>query len=82
MLRIIFRRCVRASGRFFRNWGCRIIEILRILGPTAEWLMIDALFWYTGLAVWCLIALNAVAVLVIRAHDRLIFGRGEYLEGR
>jgi hypothetical protein len=38
--------------------------------------MTNALFWYTGLAVWCLIALNVAAVLAIRAHDRLIFGRG------
>ena len=44
--------------------------------------MIDGLFWYTGLAVWCLLALNAVAVLVIRAHDRFTFGRGEYLDVR
>jgi hypothetical protein len=42
--------------------------------------MIDALFWYTGLAVWVLIALNVVGMLVIRAHDQSVFGRGEYLD--
>jgi hypothetical protein len=34
--------------------------------------MIDALFWYTGLAVWVLIVFGCVSTLVIEAHDRSV----------
>ena len=35
-----------------------------------EWLMIDALFWCTGLVSWILIVFGVVSTLVIEAHDR------------
>jgi hypothetical protein len=38
--------------------------------------MIDALFWYTGLAAWVLIVFGCVSTLVIEAHDRSVMGRG------
>jgi hypothetical protein len=41
---------------------------------TEEWLMIDALFWYIGLAAWVLIVLDVVSTLVIEAHDRSALG--------
>jgi hypothetical protein len=34
--------------------------------------MIDALFWYTGLAVWVLIVFGCVSTLLIEAHDRSV----------
>ena len=38
--------------------------------------MIDALFWYTGLAAWVLIVFGCVSTLAIEAHDRSVMGRG------
>jgi hypothetical protein len=38
--------------------------------------MIDALFWYTGLAVWILIILDCLLIVAADAHDRAIFRRG------
>jgi len=32
--------------------------------------MLDALFWYTGLAVWILIAFGWIAMLYIRMGER------------
>jgi hypothetical protein len=37
--------------------------------------MIDALFWYTGLAAWVLIVFGCVSTLVIEAHDRSVMRR-------
>jgi hypothetical protein len=33
--------------------------------------MIDALFWYTGLAAWVLIALGCLSLLAAEVHDRV-----------
>jgi hypothetical protein len=44
--------------------------------------MIDALFWYTGLAAWILIVFGVVSTLVVDAHDRKVLGRGERLNRR
>jgi hypothetical protein len=41
--------------------------------------MIDALFWYTGLAAWVLIVFGSVSTLVIDAHDRSVLRRGRNL---
>jgi hypothetical protein len=44
--------------------------------------MIDALFWYTGLAAWMLIVFGVVSMLVVEAHDRKVLDRGERLNRR
>jgi hypothetical protein len=44
--------------------------------------MIDALFWYTGLAAWTIIAFGVVSTLVVEAHDRSVLRRGEHLSRR
>ena len=47
--------------------------------------MIDALFWYTGLAAWCLIVLGVLGVvstLVVEAHDRSDLKRGQHFSRR
>ena len=44
--------------------------------------MIDALFWYTGLAAWIIVAFGVVSTLVIEAHDRSVLRRGEHLNPR
>jgi hypothetical protein len=44
--------------------------------------MIDALFWYTGLAAWCLIVFCVVSTLVVEAHDRSVLRRGQHLSRR
>jgi hypothetical protein len=44
--------------------------------------MIDALFWYTGLACWILILFGVGSTLVIEAHDRSVVRRGEHLNRR
>jgi hypothetical protein len=41
--------------------------------------MMDALFWYTGLAAWIFIVFGVVSMLLIEAHDRSVLGRGEDL---
>jgi len=46
-------------------------------GWIEEWLMIDALFWYTGLVAWILIVFGVVSTLVVEAHDRSVLGHGE-----
>jgi hypothetical protein len=51
-------------------------------GWTEEWLMIDALFWYTGFAAWCLIIFGVVLTLVVEAHDRSVLRRGQQLRRR
>lgn len=51
-------------------------------GRTEEWLMIDALFWYTGLTIWVLVVLGVVSTLVIEAHDRSVLRRGEQFNRR
>jgi hypothetical protein len=38
--------------------------------------MIDALFWYTGLAAWMLIAFACVSMLAAEVHDRSVARRG------
>jgi hypothetical protein len=38
--------------------------------------MIDALFWYTGLAAWILIVFGCVSTLAIEALDRSVMRRG------
>ena len=38
--------------------------------------MIDAFFWYTGLAAWVLIVLAGVSVLAAKANDRSVARRG------
>jgi hypothetical protein len=38
--------------------------------------MIDALFWYTGLAAWVLIVFGCVSTLVIDAQDRALTRTG------
>jgi hypothetical protein len=38
--------------------------------------MIDALFWYTGLATWVLIALGCLSLLAAEVHDRSVQNRG------
>lgn len=38
--------------------------------------MIDALFWYTGLAAWLLILIGCLLALAIQAHDRSVARRG------
>jgi hypothetical protein len=43
--------------------------------------VIDALFWYTGLVVWILIAFGAVSTFVVEAHDRSVL-RGEQMRRR
>jgi len=37
--------------------------------------MIDALFWYTGLAAWVLIVFGVASMFVIEAHDRSVLRR-------
>jgi hypothetical protein len=44
--------------------------------------MIDALFWYTGLAAWILIVIGVVSTLVVEAHDRKVLDRGGRLNRR
>ena len=44
--------------------------------------MIDALFWYTGLAAWIIIAFGVVSTLVVEAHDRSVSRRGQHLSRR
>jgi hypothetical protein len=44
--------------------------------------MIDALFWYTGLAAWIVIVLGVVSTLIIEAHDRSVLGHGEQMKRR
>jgi hypothetical protein len=44
--------------------------------------MIDALFWYTGLAAWIIIAFSVVSTLVVGAHDRSVLRRGEQMNRR
>jgi len=44
--------------------------------------MIDALFWYTGLAAWTLIVFGVVSTLVVEAHNRKVLERGERLNRR
>ena len=50
---------------------------LTLARRTEEWLMIDALFWYTGLVAWILIVFGVVSTLVIDAHDRSVMRHGE-----
>jgi hypothetical protein len=38
--------------------------------------MLDALFWYTGLAAWVLIALGCLSLLAAEVHDRSVLSRG------
>jgi hypothetical protein len=38
--------------------------------------MIDAFFWYTGLAAWLLIVLACVAMLAAEVNDRSVARRG------
>ena len=38
--------------------------------------MIDALFWYTGLAAWVLIAMGCISLLAAEVHDRSVLSRG------
>jgi hypothetical protein len=38
--------------------------------------MIDALFWYTGLAVWVLIVLDCLLFVAVDALDRAVLRRG------
>ena len=47
-------------------------------------IMIDALFWYTGLTAWVLIAVAGISVLAADANDRSVQGRAmaERLDGR
>lgn len=40
--------------------------------------MIDALFWYTGLTAWILIALGALSLLAAEAHDRSVLKRDQH----
>jgi hypothetical protein len=40
--------------------------------------MIDALFWYTGLTAWILIALGSLSLLVAEAHDRSVLKRDRH----
>jgi hypothetical protein len=44
--------------------------------------MIDALFWYTGLAAWIVIVLGVVSTLIIEAHDRSVLGHGKQMKRR
>jgi hypothetical protein len=44
--------------------------------------MIDALFWYTGLAAWIAIAFGVVSTLVVEAHDRSVLRRGGQMNRR
>jgi len=37
--------------------------------------MIDALFWYTGLATWVLIVAVCVSMLAVHAYDRSVLRR-------
>ena len=39
--------------------------------------MIDAFFWYTGLAFWLLVAVGAVTLLAADASDRSVRHRAE-----
>ena len=38
--------------------------------------MIDAIFWYTGLAAWVLIVLACVSMLAAAVNDRSVARRG------
>jgi hypothetical protein len=38
--------------------------------------MIDALFWYTGLAVWILVVLDCLLIVITDAIDRAVLRRG------
>jgi len=38
--------------------------------------MIDALFWYTGLAAWVLIVFACASMIAADVHDRSILRRG------
>jgi hypothetical protein len=44
--------------------------------------MIDALFWYTGLAARIIVAFGVVSSLVVEAHDRSVLRRREHLNRR
>jgi hypothetical protein len=47
-----------------------------------EPMMIDALFWCTGLVVWILIVFGAVSTFVVNIHDRSVLKRGEHFSRR
>ena len=59
-----------------------MLSPLRRLLNVKERLMIDALFWYTGLIAWILIVFGVVSTLVVEAHDRKVLDRGERLNRR
>jgi hypothetical protein len=73
-----------SNSRFQRRGLCREYFSRRLsqLGEQRERLMIDALFWYTGLAAWMLIVFGVVSMLVVEAHDRKVLDRGERLNRR
>jgi hypothetical protein len=52
-----------------------MVTISRCCTGTEEGLMIDALFWYTGLAAWVLIVFAAVSTFVVEAYDRSVMKR-------
>jgi hypothetical protein len=55
--------------------GAYFITISRCCTGTEEGLMIDALFWYTGLATWVLIVFAVVSTFVVEAYDRSVMKR-------
>jgi hypothetical protein len=60
----------RQAGVFFVS--SKPIVAYKIRPNRTDWLMIDALFWYTGLVAWILIVFGAVSGIVIEAHDRSV----------
>ena len=51
-------------------------------GLTDEWLMIDALFWYTGLAAWVLIVFAVVSTFAVEAYERSAMKRAGHRDQR
>jgi hypothetical protein len=58
------------AGVFFVS--SKPIVAYKIRPNRTDCLMIDALFWYTGLVAWILIVFGAVSGIVIEAHDRSV----------
>jgi hypothetical protein len=55
--------------------GAYFITISRCCTGTEAGLMIDALFWYTGLAAWVLIVFAVISTFVVEAYDRSVMKR-------
>jgi len=63
-----------SSRRFHPFSGMRTGPCLGIFETnwTEEWIVIDTLFWWTGLVAWVLVVFGMVLTLMVDAHDRSV----------